>query len=300
MSNELEVECFQEFRGVVEKGNTQLMFRHFSQVLQHCTDVITKAKQYQKLAERDRGGSENLLPYLSDLVESLCILIVQAYGETSQHQQVLPFLKECYHGIRHLPAKLIQICILLYGKFEDFETAEPVFREWKKFPPNQRLPAYPGILEVYILNILLPQMKCSEAIRLADSDTVVNIDRKIAIIKFVKKFENAVAQEKTTEQDGAGKDQQNEGKGVVFPKGFNASIQKLGQHLFSSIPFANFTFIKRLAVVAVFLYLILFKTNLDTVSGLAYASQLWRGIVRIWKSMFAPYHVASTSQQFGH
>ncbi|XP_006821534.1 peroxisome assembly protein 26-like [Saccoglossus kowalevskii] len=293
MATGIELECRNEFNGVIRKVNKLLMFQNFEDVLCACRDAIVKVERYERLAARSGDpseDSENSLKYfLSELVESLCILAVQAFAETNRHEEVLPFLKAHYHGVRHFPLKIIQICILMYGHIKNFKMADGVFKEWKKFPRNQASSSYPGILELYIINILLPQMKCNEAVKMADEDAIINTERKIALIRFVKKFEHAINEENRKKVD-----EQDMKKEV--PGAFTEVVKKMGQVVFKFIPL-HFTVVKNLSMVAVFLYLILFKTNLDTVSGLEYAKQLLRGVVYLWTSMFAPYHMATVSRK---
>ncbi|XP_033098717.1 peroxisome assembly protein 26-like isoform X2 [Anneissia japonica] len=136
-------------------------------------------------------------PHFSDLMkECLCIIAVQALAEMNRWQDVLPFLQSQYGPVQQLPAKLVQLCMLLHVHINKHQEAEVLYKQYstlstKKISSEQ----HTQLTELLFSHVLFPQEKWTEAAKVIESDCILRTDKKLALLKVLKEKERCQKRE---------------------------------------------------------------------------------------------------------
>lgn len=92
-----------------------------------------------------------------------CILGIQALAELNEWRQVLPWVLQQYERQERIPAKIIQMCILLYSKVGEAAVMLDVARVWLHCLANSRVSGFGTVAELYLLHVLIPLGHTEEA-----------------------------------------------------------------------------------------------------------------------------------------
>ncbi|XP_038062223.1 peroxisome assembly protein 26-like [Patiria miniata] len=290
-------------RRFLEVAYDLMIFRKFEDVLSMCNFgssngqsamEIVFPQNYQgatgglldgeKDSKEDESGEAAEIIWRRKFNESVCILAIQAYAETDQWECVHQFLKQYYESWTRYPLTIVKLCILLHAKVQDFTTAENLAVDWLSDTANQTHPQYSIIMELLITQILLPQTKLDQAKALVELNSGLSPEKKMSFLKYLEKVEEDLQIRKISEKD------------QVSVNDYSAStlmriIQRIGQLITRLVPVTGFGYIRDIACLGFFIYLIAIRTNLASPSSTSYAAVLWSGIVRIWRSLFAPFHL---------
>ncbi|KAF5907918.1 peroxisome assembly protein 26, partial [Clarias magur] len=98
-----------------------------------------------------------------ELKTALCIVGIQALAELNRWHDVLTWVFQHYGETEQIPAKIMQMCILLYAKVEEQAMVQEAVRTWLRRSSNSSLSGYSSVAELYILHVLLPLEQTAEA-----------------------------------------------------------------------------------------------------------------------------------------
>ncbi|NP_001291056.1 peroxisome assembly protein 26 [Esox lucius] len=98
-----------------------------------------------------------------ELKMSLSVVGIQALAELNQWHGVLPWILHNYECPEKIPAKIMQMCLLLYTKVGEQAAMQEAGNVWLHFPSNRRLTGYGTVAELYLLHILVPLGHTKEA-----------------------------------------------------------------------------------------------------------------------------------------
>ncbi|XP_056133425.1 peroxisome assembly protein 26 [Lampris incognitus] len=93
----------------------------------------------------------------------LCLLGIQALAELNQWRGVLVWILQHYECQDKIPAKIMQMCILLYTKVSEQALMHETARCWLHCPSNSRVVGFGTVAELYLLHVLLPLGHVEEA-----------------------------------------------------------------------------------------------------------------------------------------
>ncbi|XP_071784084.1 uncharacterized protein [Asterias amurensis] len=262
----------------LEVANDLLVFRKFDDVLRMCsaTDNVLPLVKLKKGINGHNVGvdDENNRALGRDDVdedianrttqelnakrsfhESLCILAIQAYAETDQWDRVTPFLSQYYEAVARYPVIIIKLCILLHVKVNNLSAAETLALEWLSDNVNQTLPQYSSILELLLSHVLLPQTKIEQAKELVELNPQLSPEKKMTLLKYLEKVEEDLRVKKAVTDNQSTND--TGGSSLL------RIIHRLGQLITRLVPIAGLRYIRDIACLGFFIYLIAVRTNLD-------------------------------------
>ncbi|KAL4660315.1 peroxisome assembly protein 26 isoform X1 [Arapaima gigas] len=132
-----------------------MVLRKFQLSLDTCEKALNSLGS---LSEHDKNSLLCL-----ELKAALCIVGIQAQAELNLWQGVLAWVLQHYDTPEKIPAKILQMCILLYSKVGEPAIMHEASKEWLNCPVNKTLAGCGAVTELYILHILLPCFQFLEA-----------------------------------------------------------------------------------------------------------------------------------------
>ncbi|KAJ0056868.1 hypothetical protein NL108_000656, partial [Boleophthalmus pectinirostris] len=120
-----------------------------------------------------------------DIKTGFCILGMQALAELNEWRRALPWVLQQYDYQEKIPAKIIQMCILLYSKVGEAVVMMEVTNIWLHCVENNRASGFATVMELYLLHILIPLGHLEEARELIQgrvgSNTLTEEQRRTAL-----------------------------------------------------------------------------------------------------------------------
>ncbi|XP_054751493.2 peroxisome assembly protein 26-like [Lytechinus pictus] len=291
---------------ILQAANDLLLFRRHEEVLRVCRLGVDRNQEvvFPRIGEQvsTRGDGTDFQNGLSDeneqnlkkmhkdamreYLESMCILAMQAYAELDKWDQALPFLMSCYGDISKLPPRIVLMCILLFSKVRNFGEAELFSSQWLKTQNGWSINQYCSVLETYIKRVYISQGQWKDAREYIETNTVLSPERKMRYLKYLAELQ----QQKESSSTNGCKNAKHSQPGNILLSLF----QKLRSFFVSRLsPSTSHGLhrIQNLALISVFLYLLLFRTNTSIPTGASQANAVWSSLVGVWRSLFAPFHV---------
>uniref|UniRef100_A0A4W4HRF5 Peroxisomal biogenesis factor 26 n=2 Tax=Electrophorus electricus TaxID=8005 RepID=A0A4W4HRF5_ELEEL len=150
-------------QGLVDTAIEHLMIRKdFHSAFDTCE------KGLDSLAASD--AQDETCSRYGDLKEALCIVGIQALAELNQWQDVFPWVLQHYGETEKIPAKIMQLCILLYTKVAEQSAMQESVRSWLRCFSNMSQSGFSSVAELYILHVLLPLDQTAEAEELLEDE----------------------------------------------------------------------------------------------------------------------------------
>ncbi|KAI5611012.1 peroxisome assembly protein 26, partial [Silurus asotus] len=235
-------------------------------------------------------------PRHGELKASLCIIGIQALAELNQWRDVLTWVLQHYGESEQIPAKIMQMCILLYTKVEEQVEVREATRSWLHHSSNRGLPGYSSVAELYVLHVLLPLGQTSEAKELLRDDV-----GQLAFTKDQRQIALSILEDheaKTTDQShptpkNVPAEEEKTTEGSVARR-LNAVLRLLYRGLSSAGATAWSRIIRRTAVLLVLLYLLLVRMDPALPSAYVWILRLYGLWQQMWNAMFGPYYRASS------
>lgn len=106
----------------------------------------------------------------AELRSAFTIIGVQALAELNQWRTVLSWVLQQYGETENIPAKIIQMCILLYVKVGERAVMKEAVCDWLHCSGNASQSGFSTVAELYFLHILLPMGHVTEALEMLESD----------------------------------------------------------------------------------------------------------------------------------
>eukprot|EP00058_Branchiostoma_floridae_P008968 XP_002594456.1 hypothetical protein BRAFLDRAFT_72146 [Branchiostoma floridae] len=130
----------------------------------------------------------------SRLAESLSVVAVQAFAELNRWQEVLPFVQDVFGGLEKIPPQVLQLCIALHAKMQDFAPITMVTEAWLAAPGNQEAGGLTRVAETYILLVLLPHSKFDDIRALVEGHPIIMEDKRKAFLQLVETEDRSVVE----------------------------------------------------------------------------------------------------------
>ncbi|XP_037552120.1 peroxisome assembly protein 26 [Nematolebias whitei] len=230
-----------------------------------------------------------------ELKAAFCIIGVQALAELNQWGDVFSWVLQQYEHLENIPAKIIQMCILLHSKVGKPAVMQEATRVWLH-SSSCKAPGFRTVAELYLLHVLVPLEHLEEARELISGElglAVFTDDQRQTALDVVE--EKALQKEESSLNPAVTPD--SESAGHASPQG--AIIQKLQamlRFLYRKCLMAgcgSFA-VQRVFLAAVLLYMLLLKMDSAHPSSFMWISKLLELIKQMWRAMFAPYYQAVT------
>ncbi|XP_066580744.1 peroxisome assembly protein 26 isoform X2 [Amia ocellicauda] len=202
--------------GSVRLGSSPLLFQGSAQAL----SLLDMAVEHLMVLRDFKGGLESCekgLDSLSSLPEhedttssfrcgevkaALCIIGIQALAELNEWRRVLAWVLQYYGTPEKIPAKIMQMCILLYTKVDEPGMILEAGGDWLRTSVNQSLPGYGAVAELYLLHILVPLGWLHEAQVLAGSYTTFTEEQRQVALEIIERKKNASSPQSLSQGQG--------------------------------------------------------------------------------------------------
>ncbi|KAL7882942.1 hypothetical protein SRHO_G00006000 [Serrasalmus rhombeus] len=234
-----------------------------------------------------------------ELKAALCIVGVQALAELNQWRDVLTWILQHYGETVKIPAKIMQMCILLYFKVAEQAEVQEVVRTWLHCSSNMSQSGYSSVAELYILHVLLPLGQTTEAIELLEDEVgqaAFNEDQRQTALTVV---ENCNAKNKppsyTVPESVCV--QAEARSSVTTPQGLlvrwlNSVVRLLYRALSTVSTNIRSHSLRRAFLLLLLLYLLLIRMDPALPSACPWILRLFGLFQQMWNTMFGPYYRA--------
>ncbi|KAM6961807.1 peroxisome assembly protein 26 [Tautogolabrus adspersus] len=272
-----------------------------SSMLETAAEQVMVYKDFQAAFETCNRGLESLANMeqednrFGELKAGFCILGIQALAELNQWHGVLSWVLQQYEHQEKIPAKIMQMCILLYSKVGEPAVMHAAARVWLHCPSNSKVTGFGTVAELYLLHVLVPVGQEDEALELIMGEvgsTAFTEDQRQAALEVLEEKEKQ--HEEAPLDPGLSPDPEICGtavsnQGSVIHK-LETMLRFLYRKLFltgsGSFP------LRRVFLAAVLLYMLLFRLDPALPSSFMWISKLLQVLRQMWRAMFAPYYQA--------
>ncbi|NWT00268.1 PEX26 protein, partial [Mionectes macconnelli] len=167
-------------------------------LLEEAADLLVLHRDFAAAVEKCEAGCDSLAagpgpghgPERCDSAEvkcSLCVVGIQALAEMNCWREVLSWVLQYYHVPEHLPPKVLELCILLYSKVGEPQVMLEVGSSWLRDQTNKSLSEYSSLLELYLLQVLLPLGRFEGAEELVCGCDVLDSEQQLAFLGTIGK-----------------------------------------------------------------------------------------------------------------
>lgn len=221
-----------------------------------------------------------------------CILGIQALAEMNRWPGVLFWVLQQYEQQEKIPAKVLQLCILLYSKVCEPAVMQETVQVWLRCPANSSTSGFRMVAELYLLHILVP-LGHSEEARVLVTGQVGSIaftegHRRTALEVIEEKERDTQEPENPAEPEVPTK--------PVSPRGsLVQKLQALLLFLQRSVGLSGSGCfpLRSLFLAAVLLYMLFVRMDPAGASSFTWISGLLQLIRQMWKTLLAPYHLST-------
>ncbi|XP_042367100.1 peroxisome assembly protein 26 isoform X1 [Plectropomus leopardus] len=227
----------------------------------------------------------------AELKAGFCILGIQALAELNQWHGVLSWVLQQYEHQEKIPAKIMQMCILLYSKVGEPAAMQEAARVWLHCPSNCRVTGFGTVAELYLLHVLVSLGHRDEALEL-----ILGEVGGVAFTEEQRQTALDVVEEKEREsRETALRNSSEITAHPVSPHGSvirkcEAMLKFLYRKLMGtgsgSFP------LRRVFLAAVLLYMLFLRMDPALPSSFMWISKLLELLRQMWRAMFAPYYQA--------
>lgn len=230
-----------------------------------------------------------------ELKAALTIVGIQAMAELNQWRGVLSWVLQQYGKTDKIPAKIIQMCILLYVKVGELAVMKDAVDDWLRCSSNMSQSGFSTVSELYLIHILIPMGHTTEALELLESNVgrVAFTEEQRQAARSLVDFQN---------EKNAALSNPNP---VTVTTGTTASQDKSSQRLNSIIKLLHRGLsiasvrirsisLRRVFLTLMLLYLLLIRMDPALPSAFPWLLHLHRLLQQAWNAMFGPYYKAHT------
>lgn len=221
-----------------------------------------------------------------------CILGIQALAELNQWQDVLSWVLQQYEHQENIPARIMQMCILLYSKVGQPAVMQEAARVWLLCPLNSGVSGFRTVAELYLLHILLPLGHGEEA-----RELIVGEVGSAAFTEDQRQTALEVMEEKERRDQEAPSNPNVSPSSEIAAHPQGSAVHKLAamlRFLYRKVMMcrsASFP-LRRLFLAAVLIYVLFFRLDPALPSSFMWISKLYQLLRQMWTAMFAPYYQA--------
>lgn len=275
-----------QISSMLETAAEQMMvFKDFQAAFDTCDRGL------QTLSNMEQDDSR-----CGELKAGFCILGIQALAELNQWHEALSWVLQQYEQQEKIPAKIMQMCILLYSKVGEPAVMHEAARVWLHSPSNSRVTGFGTVAELYLLHVLVPVGQKDEALELIVGE-VGNIafteDQRQAALEVLEEKEQQNAEEPplnpriSPEPETSESTVSNDGSAIHK---LESMLRFLYRKLFvtnsGSFP------LRKIFLAAVLLYMLFVRLDPALPSAFMWISKLLQLLKQMWRAMFAPYYQA--------
>lgn len=277
--------CLTQILSLLDSAAEQLMVnRDFHAVLDACDRGLESLNSVEQ--EDSRCG---------EFKTGFCILGIQALAELNKWDVVLSWVLQQYENQEKIPAKIMQMCILLYSKVGEQAVMQEAARVWLHCPSNSRVAGFGTVAELYLLHVLVPLGHTEEARELIVGDVgscAFTEDQRQTALDVVEEREHQNEEPSPNPSQNLNPETNVH---PVSPK--DAVIQKLQAMLkffyrrllmsrTGSFP------LRRVFLAVILLYMLFVRMDPALPSSFIWISKLLQLLRQMWNTMFAPYYKA--------
>lgn len=230
-----------------------------------------------------------------ELKAGFCTLGIQALAEMNHWHGVLSWVLQQYEHYEKIPAKIMQMCILLYSKVEEPAVIQEAARVWLHCLSNSRGAGFGTVAELYLLHVLVPLGHIDEAREMivgeVGSCAFTEEQRQMALDVVAEKEHRSqeLPLNPTSNQSSEIPTHLASPQGAVFHK-LEAMLKFLYRKLTLS---GSGSFpLHKVCLMAVLLYMLLSRIDPALPSSFLWISKLHQLFKQLWRAMFAPYYQA--------
>lgn len=251
-----------------------ILNKDFKTIFETCDTALEKITNSELEDERSE-----------DVKAAFCILGIQALAELNEWRCVLPWVLQQYKHQEKIPAKIIQMCILLYTKVGEAGVLLDVASAWLHCLSNNRAAEYVTVMELYLLYVLIPLGHLEKAQELIQGSvglcTLTEEQRRTALdIVEQKVLQNALPPDLTSSSEMSL--QTTKPQGPILHK-LGAVIKYLYRKLLMTSSFHP----HKVFLFAVLVYILFIRIDPAHPSSFMWISKL-NGLLRqLWTALFA-------------
>lgn len=225
-----------------------------------------------------------------------CILGIQALAELNQWQAVLSWVLQQYEHQDKIPARIMQMCILLYSKVGEPAVMQASARGWLHCPSN-RVSGFRTVAELYLLHILVPLGHAEEA-----RELIIGEVGSAAFTEDQRQTALDVVEEKERQNQEAPVDPNCSPTSEITAHPQGSVIQRLEamlKCLYRKVTMrrSGSFLLRRVFVAAVLLYMLFVRLDPALPSAFMWISKLLQLLRQMWTAMFAPYYQSLTQSK---
>uniref|UniRef100_A0A3Q0QXK2 Peroxisomal biogenesis factor 26 n=1 Tax=Amphilophus citrinellus TaxID=61819 RepID=A0A3Q0QXK2_AMPCI len=234
-----------------------------------------------------------------ELKAGFCILGIQALAELNQWRDVLCWVLQQYEQ-EQIPAKLMQMCILLYSKVGEPAGMQEAARVWLHCPLNSRAAGFGTVAELYLLHVLVPLGQKEEARELITGEVGSS-----AFTEEQRQTALDVVEEKERQTQDPPLNPRMSGSSDITEHPVSSQgtlIHKLEAMLrfiyrkFQMAGSGSFS-LRKIFLAVVLLYMLLFRMDPALPSSFMWISKFLQLLKQMWTAMFAPYYQSVTQSK---
>ncbi|KAM9771658.1 peroxisome assembly protein 26 isoform 2-T3 [Syngnathus typhle] len=220
-----------------------------------------------------------------ELKAGFCIVGIQALAELNLWTGVLAWVLKHYEHMEDIPAKILQMCILLYSKVGEPAAVREATQAWLRSPSNIHLNEFRTVAELYLLYVLLPLGRTDQARELVVGElggaTFTEEQRQTAL-EIIEEEEVAHVNADcrvTASTQGTGS--------------FLHKVEALLRVTYRRLTAASGSFpFHKLVLAAVILYMLVLRLDPALPSSFMWISKLHELLRQMWNFTAAPYYRA--------
>ncbi|XP_053717415.1 peroxisome assembly protein 26 isoform X2 [Synchiropus splendidus] len=265
----------------LDSAAEQLMvLKDFASALQTCSSALEKLR----LVEEEDSQ-------VSELKAGFCIVGIQALAEMNQWPGVLSWLLQHYEGPESLPARVLQMCIVLYTKVGDAGVMLEAAGAWLHCESNRRVAGFGTVAELYLLHVLLPLGLVDQARQLVlgqVGSAVFSEEQRLAALDVVEARETQIREPSPGPGPGSDSDAALSPRGAA-PHWLEALLKATYRKLLLSS--SGSLLVHRLVLAALLLYMLFLRLDPALPSSFLWISKLLHFLRHMWshvRSLHSP------------
>lgn len=268
-------------QGLVETATEEFILKKdFKTVFEICDTAL------KKIADSDVKDER-----FEDIKSTFCILGIQALAELNEWRSVFPWVLQQYEQQEKIPAKIMQICILLYTKVGEAGLLLDATSVWLHCLSNIRAAEYRTVMELFLLYILIPLGHLEEARELIQGRegicTLTEEQRRTALdIVEQKVLQNNVPLYPTSSTESSV--QTTQSQGAVLDK-----LAAIVKYLYRKLLMTRSFHPHKVFLFAVLLYLVFIRNDPAHPSSFMWISKLNQLLRQMVTALFAPQYPTS-------
>lgn len=222
-----------------------------------------------------------------------CILGIQALAELNQWHGVLSWVLQQYEQAERIPAKIMQMCILLYSKVGEPEMMKEAARVWLHCPSNSGVTGFGTVAELYLLHVLVPLGHRDEAVELIVGEVGSNAfteDQRQTALDVVEEKERQNQEPPLNPRNSL--NSETIAHTVSTQGNVSRKLEAMLRFFHRKLLLTGCFSLRRIFLAAILLYMLLLRLDPALPSSFMWISKLLQLLKQMWSAMFAPYYKA--------